>query len=87
MLLVNSVPRAAALQSLVLSLTHVAILVVVTCTTYRELDEQVLSSVQIGLDGTIQLAAEECEVQTNVTCDSGLPLQVGVSHGLRRSPV
>ena len=80
-------PCEAELKTLILGLTHVAILVVVTCTTYRELDEQVLSSVQVSLDGTVQLTAEECEVQTEVTCNGGLPLQVGVSHSLRRSPV
>ena len=75
-------PCEAELKTLVLGLTHVAILVVVTCTTYRELDEQVLSGVQVSLDGTVQLAAEECEVKSEVTCDGGLPLQVGVSHSL-----
>ena len=75
-------PGKAELKTLILGLTHVTILVVVTCTAYRELDKQVLGGVQIGLDGTIQFATEQGEVQTYVTGDGGLPLQVGVSHRL-----
>ena len=81
-LLVNGVVGEAELKTLILGLTHVAILVVVTCTANRELDEQILCGVQIGFDSTVQLTTEQGEVQTYVTGDGGLPLQVGVSHGL-----
>ena len=75
-------PCETELKTLVFCLTHVTILVVVTCTSYWELNQQILSGVQVSLDGTVQLTSKECEVKSNVTCDSCLPLQVGVSHSL-----
>ena len=70
------------LQTLVLGLTHVAVLEVVTGTLYGECDEQVFRGVDVSLDCTIQFSTQQGEVQTDVTGDGGLPLQVGVSHVL-----
>ena len=86
-LLVHGMPGEAELNTLVLGLTHVAILRVVACATHGEFDEQVLCGVDVGLDATVQGTAKEREVETHVAGDGGFPLQVGVGHHLRGSPV
>ena len=86
-LLLNSVPCDRELKTLVLGLTHVTILCVVTSTCYRELDKQVLCSIDVCLNVTIDLTTEESEVETQVTGDGCLPLQVGISHCLGWSPI
>ena len=75
------------LETLVLGLTEVAILAVVACTYNGESDEQVFRGVDVAFQTTIQFAVEEREVDTEVTGNRRFPLQVGISHGLRRSPV
>ena len=81
-LLVYNMPCEAELKTLVLGLTHVTILVIITCTSRGEENQQVLCGVQVSLNGTVQLTTEECEVETDVTGNGGLPLQVGVRHDL-----
>src|SRR5690606_19903776 len=59
---------------------HVPELIVITGTRCRETDQEIACTVFIRFNGTSQSSAEEVEVDTDIPCHSGLPLQVRVSH-------
>ena len=43
--------------------------------------EEVLGTVPVEVEGTGEASVEHAEVNTEVACDGGLPLEVGVGHG------
>ena len=49
---------------------------------YGHLHEDVLGGVPVGLEATTELTVPEAVVDTEVTADGGLPLQVGVGEDL-----
>ena len=68
------------LDTLVRGLTDILILIAETSRGIAgNAHQNILGGVPVELDATAQLAIPEAEVQTDVTRDGGLPLQVGVS--------
>ena len=77
---VDGMPGEGSLEAAVLSLAEIAILIVVTGTSHREGDEQILGGVAVVFKRTVECAAEERPVESDVAGDGCLPLQVRVGH-------
>lgn len=73
------------LDTFVGGLTHVLVLVRETAGLVdRHLHKEVLRIVPVEIQATVDTSVEEAEVDTEVTADGRLPLQIGVTFHLTR---